>query len=124
MQTQTEAMRLTFGPQVMALITGSMPLIALVTPGMSASGTKSHFGIFELFDVSGENLRFCAGEEVPRPVFVNARWHSCRCLHVSRLVTQRSILLHRGRSVNRQDKLECRNATATTIQVKIDSRLA
>lgn len=37
-----------------------MQLIAVVTPGMSAAGTKSHFGILELFDVSGENLRFCA----------------------------------------------------------------
>jgi hypothetical protein len=45
---------------LIALITASLPLIVVVTPGMSASGTESHFGIIELFDVSGEILRFCA----------------------------------------------------------------
>ncbi len=49
-------MRLTFGPQVMALITGSLPLIVVVTLATSGSANRSHFGIFELCGVSGRDF--------------------------------------------------------------------
>lgn len=67
-----------------------MPFIAVVTLGVSASGTRSHLGILELFDVSGENLRFCAGGKCSTAGIVTARLHPCRCLHVSRLVTDKA----------------------------------
>lgn len=44
--------------QLMALITASLPLIAVVIPGMSASGAKSHFLIFELSDTPGDDFAF------------------------------------------------------------------
>ena len=115
---------LTFGRQLMALITASLALIVVLNPITSASAKPLHFGIFELSDVSGRDFpNQCQGKG-SKAVIVTARSHPCRCLHVSRLVTQRSFLPHLGSSVNTQDNLECRTATATRIQVKIDSRLA
>ena len=73
----------------MALITASLPLIAVVTPATSASGAKSHFWIFALYDVCGGKLRLGKGSKAG---IVTARLHPCRCLHVSRLVTDKARL--------------------------------
>ena len=48
----------------MALITASLPLIVVVTPATFASAKTSHFGIFELCGVPGDDL---ASEQSPVP---------------------------------------------------------
>ena len=55
-QSQTEARMLTFGRQLMALITASLALIVVLNPITSASAKPLHFGIFELSDVSGRDF--------------------------------------------------------------------
>ena len=83
--------RLTFGTADAGVHKGLTAVNSVVTDRPRLPLPKTRILGFLTYPIClGEILRFCGREKVPGPAVVTARQHPCRCLHVSRLVTDKA----------------------------------